>query len=249
VRSRPPDPLRQPIEAMQAKMLSLPSMLCDGGGLAGSFCDIPGKCPPRGDPATGRAAHPAGRRRGRADRRGGLAQAGAQPVRCRRPPGGRGRGRPARRLRRPRVSAAGPLRRPAGPRASQRNRRAASAPRARDERTAGAGAVMPQYDADYVRICVLIVAWTCSGHRGGAIRWHASTATRGRPGGSSSGGCRASAPRHKLSGSTARGAWWCTARRRAAARPGTSRGMSRATADMNARQRPSKRAVSPGGQA
>jgi hypothetical protein len=41
---------------MRAKMLSLPGVVCDGGELAGSFRDIPGKCPPRDDPATGRAA-------------------------------------------------------------------------------------------------------------------------------------------------------------------------------------------------
>lgn len=29
-------------------MLSLPGLVWDSGMLAGSFCDIPGKCPPRG---------------------------------------------------------------------------------------------------------------------------------------------------------------------------------------------------------
>ena len=75
---------------------------------------------------------------------------------------------------------------------------------------------MPQYDTDYLRICVLITSWTCTGRRGGVIRWCASTGTRGRRGGSSWPGCRASAARRQLSASMARGTWWCTARRQAA---------------------------------
>jgi hypothetical protein len=46
------------------------------------------------------------------------------------------------------------------------------------------------------------------------------------PSGSSSPGGRASAHWRRLSGSTGRGIWWCTARSRAAGRPGTHRGTS-----------------------
>jgi hypothetical protein len=90
VRSRPPNPLRQPIVAMRAKMLSLSGVACDGGGLAGSFATYRAN-------ARREAIRQLAELRTRldvaedADGRGGVAQAGAHPVRCRRRPGGRGR--------------------------------------------------------------------------------------------------------------------------------------------------------------
>jgi hypothetical protein len=66
------------------------------------------------------------------------------------------------RLRRPRGSAAGPLRHPAGPRAGQRRGGTAAAPRGRAHRTARPDSVMPHYETEFVRICVLIVPWTCT---------------------------------------------------------------------------------------
>ena len=85
---------------------------------------------------------------------------------------------------------------------------------------------MPHYETESLRICVLIVAWTCTGLPGGVTRWRASTATSGDRGGSSWPGSRASVLRRWLSGNTGRGIWWCIARRRAAGRPGTHRGTS-----------------------
>jgi hypothetical protein len=101
-----------------------------------------------------------------------------------------------------------------------------AAPGGRAHQPAWPVAIMPQYDTDYLRFCVLIASWTCIDRRGGVIRWRASTGTRGRRGGSSSPGSRASAARRQLSASMARGTWWCTARRRAAGRPGTNPGTS-----------------------
>jgi hypothetical protein len=102
---------------------------------------------------------------------------------------------------------------------------------------------MPHYETESVRICVLIMLWTCIGPHGGAIRWRASTATRGRRGGSSSPGCRATAAQRRLSGSMGRVTWWCTARRRAAGRPGTRLGTSGALAGEAADVRDSFRSV------